>query len=1176
MTWALAPNGSCEEQCRNGGACSGGVCQCVDGWAGADCSHSSCMGTSRLSALETEQTIVHGAAGYQTGHNANCTWIITADSGKVVFFEFVKLDLDWLFDPLEFYDGDTRTGTKIGSFSGYAPSKLNASVGERCPGAMCPLALHSSSSTAAVRWTSDAMQSGEGFELKYRAVALTEALCGTGPTADCTGRGTCGINGCQCNEGWFGQFCQVQQCVGPATDLTAATGMIINMAATELTYAPARSCSWLVTPPASYANETVGAVAFRIKRFDMEAAESSGDSLTFGEGNGSFTLSGMNPPCSEDISGCESDADCRGGICDSSGTCTCSHILIAGAEVLVQFMTDSSDYPPGSLHAGFEVEFAAVYQCTRGASGACLTPAPCTPGSVPKTVGGVEMCDPCPAGQYQMFDMATELPKCSYCPLGKYTDKQMQTECMLCDPGNYCPFAAHEMLPCPAGTYAGVAGTAACEPCPVGTYTNTTGSTSCTSCSTGKANPDLYATQSQVLVSGTSEWVPTTGAESAAACGCKVGAYEKDGECELCGEGMECPGMGEVIIAPGYFASADRPGFVWRCYGTDHRRCPGGPPGTCAPSRLTSSVACTTCEDGMVASDEGDCKDCSPVHVLPILMILTVAGAAMLLLYRILGSSDPASRSRSVLLVATVAGQLFTFVQQLGIMGTISLEWESPFAEFLVTISLFNFNLDYLFLECATALEPVSKFTGRVFLVIAFVLSMIVIHSIAVVVHHAGAFRERNPALICSVGTVFSTFFMSIMASMLAPFQCAAHPNGLQTVRDYPSVVCYESMETRLAAGDERFLRSFLFLFFRFRPGAHTYIAVFLFRNLFISVVPALGNTMFQIITMQAILIPLLVVTVYFMPWSAFLANLIDGSSTMLLCLIVTLFAFYCEDADAEVVAQLCTAICIIAFLTIFCAIAWGMLTRVLRIESPMQFFLCHHLAGAGNFTRLLKMSLDKKSKKEIGVDSDYTDPSALFATVASDVDMLVVVCSKQIAFKIFCVGEMSTATLNKVPVCNVLLPDFAYPSEDFVTKYEIEMPHITHLARYGLNLETVKASLPNSGQESVRIPSLISSSTMQSLVGVLMREQGAVPLPDDTGTIDPLGSSSLFIVADMGALECTCAALVLQLLLARSVQGRRRCPSCCRWGRTCPCPRRRCASCSATAPSPPRTWPPP
>ncbi|CAK0821165.1 unnamed protein product [Prorocentrum cordatum] len=346
-------------------------------------------------------------------------------------------------------------------------------------------------------------------------------------------------------------------------------------------------------------------------------------------------------------------------------------------------------------------------------------------------------------------------------------------------------------------------------------------------------------------------------------------------------------------------------------------------------------------------------------------------------------------------------------------------------------------------------------------------------------------------------------------------------------------------MEKRLAAGDERFLRSFLFLFFRFRTGAHTYIAIFLFRNLIIAVVPALGSTMFQIMILQVIMIPLLVVTVYFMPWNAFLANLIDGSSTMLLSLIVTLFAFYCEDVDAEIVAQLCTAICCIAFIIIFCAIAWGMLAQILRMEKPMQFFLCHHKDGAGNFTRLLKMSLDTKSKKEIGVDSDYIDPSALFATVASDVDMLVTVCSRQIVSQLFCVGEMTTAKLNKVPVCNVLLPDFAYPSEDFVNKYDIEMPRVTHLARYGLNLETVKASLPNPGQESVKLPSHITSGTIQSLVGMLTREHAAVSLQDDKGTIDPSGSSSFFIVADMGALECACAALVLQLLLARAVQGK-------------------------------------
>ena len=50
----------------------------------------------------------------------------------------------------------------------------------------------------------------------------------------------------------------------------------------------------------------------------------------------------------------------------------------------------------------------------------------------------------------------------------------------------------------------------------------------------------------------------------------------------------------------GYFSPVEEPGSIYRCFGQPER-CPGGPPGTCASGRDTSSIACSSCLPGLHA-----------------------------------------------------------------------------------------------------------------------------------------------------------------------------------------------------------------------------------------------------------------------------------------------------------------------------------------------------------------------------------------------------------------------------------------------------------------------------------------------------------------------------------------------------------------------------------------------
>merc|ERR1712061_818109 len=118
----------------------------------------------------------------------------------------------------------------------------------------------------------------------------------------------------------------------------------------------------------------------------------------------------------------------------------------------------------------------------------------------------------------------------------------------------------------------------------------------------------------------------------------------------------------------------------------------------------------------------------------------------------------------------------------------------------------------------------------------------------------------------------------------------------------------------------------------------------------------------------------------------------------------------------------------------------------------PYQFFLCHHKAGAGNFVRLLKMSLQEHPSVSRGVfvdSDDLEDLTALFGYVQQDVDVLVMVGSKEILKRPWCAGELATCHVNKVPMVAILLPDFAWPDPEFIDSYDTHVADIMSLTKY-------------------------------------------------------------------------------------------------------------------------------
>ena len=189
---------------------------------------------------------------------------------------------------------------------------------------------------------------------------------------------------------------------------------------------------------------------------------------------------------------------------------------------------------PGSYcFVGASVELACragTYQSQSGSSNCescppglacaagCSLPVECEVGSKANAASNADVCELCPAGEYQDQSQQTSCNACSagyscaqgaaqmtpcakgsftnasmlkdaceLCPAGKYQAATGQTECDSCVPGSYCAVGAAAALPCYAGTYSNatdLSSAVECTVCPPGAFC-VAGSRTPTNCSAG-------------------------------------------------------------------------------------------------------------------------------------------------------------------------------------------------------------------------------------------------------------------------------------------------------------------------------------------------------------------------------------------------------------------------------------------------------------------------------------------------------------------------------------------------------------------------------------------------------------------------------------------------------------------------------------------------------------------
>jgi len=185
----------------------------------------------------------------------------------------------------------------------------------------------------------------------------------------------------------------------------------------------------------------------------------------------------------------------------------------------------------------------------------------------------------------------------------------------------------------------------------------------------------------QLDAGGKSVWVLVQGAVSKEVCGCEEGTKPNNiGACVSCGEGLDCVGMGTVLIKPGYSAeaSSDNELSVFKCHGLS-MRCKGGLPGeTCAEGRV--GVSCAECRAMTSPStdNDGTCIACEGHDTFPFILCMVFALMMMVLVYRFIDVTDHSKQSPWPLLGAMTFSILITQIQNLGILQMMQIPWPEP------------------------------------------------------------------------------------------------------------------------------------------------------------------------------------------------------------------------------------------------------------------------------------------------------------------------------------------------------------------------------------------------------------------------------------------------------------------------------------------------------------------
>jgi hypothetical protein len=429
------------------------------------------------------------------------------------------------------------------------------------------------------------------------------------------------------------------------------------------------------------------------------------------------------------------------------------------------------------------------------------------------------VCSPCNRGEAKSLGSRSAL--CKQCTSGTYTGDYGSTTCLPCASGSRQGLDGQvECLPCEKGKFSvlpdGISvGPLSCSSCEPGTYMHLDGASSCFTCPTNTLTNAYGATGLQD-------------------CNCRYGHFSPKGSngsaCFPCPEGAECgggrnlphPKKGHMELVTHRYVTAFPSCASSSLQSQDICRlggyCTSGHTGRacsqCEPGYYKYGVFCRKCANARVVFGDGPNPDNAPrvnskMAMAIVLIFLTSWCIAMYAL------TEPELLDE----FASVYALIF-FLQTLDHFAGMSLDWPNEVRDLYAALSLANFNLQLLAMDCfdgwgglprRLALQfsiPLLCLAIYSFLLLAYAMLLYLARLLRGESALAALVRlQKSPrlahALDRTVGAYQALLYVMypmLLINVISIFDCRPLDDsvGLTVLDAQPSIDCYGDEHTKL------------------------------------------------------------------------------------------------------------------------------------------------------------------------------------------------------------------------------------------------------------------------------------------------------------------------------------------------------------------------------------------
>jgi len=311
--------------------------------------------------------------------------------------------------------------------------------------------------------------------------------------------------------------------------------------------------------------------------------------------------------------------------------------------------------------------------------------------------------------------------------------------------------------------------------------------------------------------------------------------------------------------------------------------------------------------------------------------------------------------------------------------------------------------------------------------------------------------RQDLSALLSTIGLGLVTLYPTLTLSVLMPLHCFDQPDGSNSMVAFPQVTCssegthsamiglmvvlilmfpigilvvcgYLISSYKNRAFSEWATRACKFLFARWRTEAYYYQVPRLLRNFLSGAIISFvsyDESGTQIMLLSLLFMVSLAAQVKLRPWRVDSVNDVDIALVMLLLLFLTVLG------TSTVVPP---SVALSIFSTTFIStVALGLLSFAAhqylksKGDAKWDLFLSHHKGGAGNTVRLMKLLLKRNSLRIFFDADDLFSLDSLFDAVKCS-RLLVLVLSGETTTRPYCIGEITVAHQNNIPIVPILV----------------------------------------------------------------------------------------------------------------------------------------------------------